>query len=62
MKARYNVLVNADHLALLQRIACDWTKLSTEERVALHAVVWEHVQAIQDAVPAHAVTPPDEAA
>lgn len=55
MKARYNVLVNSDHVALLQKIGCDWTKLSTLERVALHDVVEQHVQAIQDAVPAHAV-------
>lgn len=57
MKARYNVLVNSDHLALLQKIGCDWKLLSTGERLVLHDVIASHVQQIQDAVPDHAISP-----
>ena len=55
MKARYNVLVNSDHLALLQKVGCDWTRLSTGERIVLHQVILDYTQRIQDAVPVHAV-------
>lgn len=55
MKARYNVVVQTDHLIVMQKVACVWANLTTADRLMLHELVGLETQNVQDAVPAYAL-------
>ena len=56
MKARYNVIVQSDHLVVMQKVGVVWANLTTADRMMLHELIDLETQNVQNAVPVYART------